>query len=75
MPSGALMFWFGQSGAGAFPAPSILESTVQRDLGVRLIGRVPHVRERYYAISLEPKPKHPAVVAVCEAALKVLTNV
>jgi LysR family transcriptional activator of nhaA len=71
----ALMFWFGQAGAGAFPASSIMESRVQRALGVRLIGRVPNVRERYYAISREAKLKHPAVVAICETARKVLSGV
>jgi len=62
----SLMFWFGQSGAGVFPAPSIMEATVQHDFGVRLVGRAADVRERFYAISLEAKPKHVAVVAVCE---------
>jgi LysR family transcriptional activator of nhaA len=70
----ALMFWFGQSGFGAFPAPSTLEAKVQRDFGVRLIGRATDVRERFYAISLEPKLQHPAVVAVCEGARKALSK-
>src|SRR5688572_15259681 len=69
----ALMFWFGQSGAGAFPAPSAMEARVQRDFGVKLIGRAGHVRERFYAITMEPKLKHPAVVAVCDAAHKTLS--
>jgi LysR family transcriptional activator of nhaA len=70
----ALMFWFGQSGLGAFPAPSIMEGKVQRDLGVKLIGRAPDVRERFYAISMEAKLKHPAVMAVCETARRVLSD-
>ena len=70
----ALMFWFGQSGLGAFPAPSIMEAKVQRDLGVKLIGRAADVRERFYAISVEAKLKHPAVVAVCEAARRILSD-
>src|SRR4051812_43213807 len=57
----SLMFWFGQSGAGVFPAPSIMEAKVQHDFGVRLVGRAADVRERFYAISLEAKPKHVAV--------------
>lgn len=69
----ALMFWFGQSGAGVFPASSIMESTIQRELGVRVVGRVAEVRERFYAISVDAKLKHPAVVAVCEAAKKLLS--
>ena len=70
----ALMFWFGQAGTGVFPAPSIMEATVQRDFGVKLVGRAPDVRERFYAISMEAKLKHPAVVAVCEAARKSLST-
>ena len=70
----ALMFWFGQSGTGVFPAPSIMEATIQRDFGVKLVGRAPDVRERFYAISMEAKLKHPAVVAVCEAARKSLST-
>ena len=69
----SLMFWFGQSGEGVFPAPSILEAKVQRDFGVRLVGRTTDVRERFYAITREAKPTHAAVVAVCEAARKALT--
>lgn len=69
----ALMFWFGQSGAGVFPASSIMESVVQRELGVHVVGRVADVRERYYAISVDAKLKHPAVVAICDAAKKLLS--
>src|SRR5687768_7689523 len=69
----ALMFWFGQSGVGTFPAPSTMETKVQRDFGVKLIGRAADVRERFYAISMEAKLKHPAVVAVCDAAHKTLS--
>jgi LysR family transcriptional activator of nhaA len=70
----ALMFWLGQSGAGVFPAPSVLEKKLQQEMRVRLVGRAGDVRERYYAISLEAKLKHPAVVAVCEAARRSLSD-
>jgi LysR family transcriptional activator of nhaA len=64
----ALMFWMGQTGAGVFPAPSIIEAQVRHDFGVTLVGRSAEVRERFYAISLEAEPKHPAVAAVCSGA-------
>jgi LysR family transcriptional activator of nhaA len=70
----ALMFWFGQTGTGVFPAPSILEKKIQESMGVRLVGRAGDVRERFYAISLEATVKHPAVVAVCDAARKALSD-
>jgi LysR family transcriptional regulator, transcriptional activator of nhaA len=35
-----------------------------------MVGRVEHLRQRSYAISVERKLKHPAVVAICEVARK-----
>lgn len=70
----ALMYWFGRSGAGVFPAPSVMESRLRREPGVRIVGRVDDVRERFYAISAEAKLKHPAVLAVCDAARKALAS-
>lgn len=68
----ALMKAFGQAGAGVFPAPSAIEREVREQYGVRVVGRTNRVRERYYAISAERRLKHPAVVAVSEAARSVL---
>lgn len=64
----ALLEVFGQSGAGLFPAPSVIEGEVRRQYGVQTVGRLEEVRERFYAISVERKLKHPAVVAISEAA-------
>ena len=64
----ALMKMFGQSGAGVFPAPTAIEDEVRRQRHVVVIGRTEDVRERFYAISVERKLKHPAVTAIVEAA-------
>jgi LysR family transcriptional activator of nhaA len=64
----ALMNTFGQDGVGVFPAPSVIEKDVCRQYGVRVVGRIDAVRERYYAISVERRLKHPAVLAVLSAA-------
>jgi LysR family transcriptional activator of nhaA len=64
----ALMKVFGQSGLGLFTIPTLLESEVCEQYGVELIGRAPQVRERFYAISVERKIRHPAVQAICAAA-------
>lgn len=64
----ALMFSFGQSGEGIFPAPSVVEGHIQRVVGVRLVGRAEQVKERFYAISAQEHPKHPAVIAIRDAA-------
>jgi LysR family transcriptional activator of nhaA len=64
----ALLKVFGQHGHGIFPAPSVLEAEVCRQYGVRKIGRAETVIERFYAISVERRIKHPAVAAITEAA-------
>jgi LysR family transcriptional regulator, transcriptional activator of nhaA len=64
----AMMYSFGQSGLGAFPAPSVVREEVHRQWGVRVIGKTEAVTERFYAISTEQKLQHPGVVAVRETA-------
>jgi LysR family transcriptional activator of nhaA len=64
----ALLKVFGQGGRGLFPAPAAIEAEVMREHGVRRVGLVESVRERFYAISVERKLKHPAVVAISGAA-------
>jgi len=64
----ALLKVFGQTGQGIFPVPSVISKEVQRQYGVRLVGRTNDVRERFYAISVERRLKHPAVIAISEAA-------
>ncbi|MEZ5356179.1 MAG: transcriptional activator NhaR [Bryobacteraceae bacterium] len=64
----ALMKTFGQAGAGVFLAPAPIRKEVCEHYGVREIGRVDEVVERFYAISIERRLKHPAVVTVTEAA-------
>lgn len=64
----ALMKVFGQDGVGLFTAPTVIEKEVCRQYKVRVVGRIDAVRERYYAISVERRLKHPAVVAICGVA-------
>jgi len=64
----ALLDVFGAAGVGMFAAPAAIEKEIRREYGVEVIGRVGSVRERFYAISIERKLKHPAVVAIVEAA-------
>ena len=64
----ALLEVFGRAGKGLFPAPDSIEAEVRAHFGVKLVGRLPGVRERFYAISVERRLKHPAVVAISEAA-------
>jgi len=64
----ALLKVFGQGGLGLFAAPSVAEKEIKRQYGVRVIGRLPSVRERYYAITAERKLKHPAVSLIANTA-------
>jgi len=64
----ALLKVFGARGLGLFVAPSIISAEMQREYDVKTLGRVGNIRERFYAISLDRKLKHPAVVAISEAA-------
>ena len=64
----ALLKVFGQSGVGAFAAPSVIEKQVQQQYGVQVVGRTDEVTERFYAISAERKVKHPGVLAISDGA-------
>jgi LysR family transcriptional activator of nhaA len=59
---------FGQEGSGVFAAPSAIETSVCRQYGVAVVGRLEEVRERFYAISVERRLKHPAIIAITESA-------
>jgi LysR family transcriptional activator of nhaA len=64
----ALLKAFGSFGDGIFVVPTAVEEDVRRMYGVVAIGREEKVRERIYAISVERRLKHPAVVAISQAA-------
>ena len=68
----ALLKVFGQHGAGVFPAPEILAAEVRRQYRVKSVGRTNEVRERFYAITVERRIKHPAVAAITATAQREL---
>jgi LysR family transcriptional activator of nhaA len=51
-----------------FPAPAAIEQDICRFYGVRVVGRTSGVKERYYAISVERRLKHPGVIAITTTA-------
>lgn len=69
----ALMKAFGGAGAGIFPAPEILADEIREQYAAEMIGRADSVTARYYAISVERKLTHPAVLAISEAATAALS--
>ena len=66
----ALASVLGEAGLGVFAAPDVLAKELQRRYGIQLVGRAPNLKQRFYAISIERKIKHPAVAAICQVARK-----
>lgn len=66
----ALMKVFGQTGLGLLVVPDIVSDEVCEQYGLEMIGKLDMVREQFFAISLERKVQHPAVLAVLTAAHK-----
>lgn len=64
----ALLNVFGADGVGIFTAPTVVENEVCRQYGVSVLGYAHEVKERFYAVSVERRLKHPAVVAISQAA-------
>lgn len=64
----ALIKTFGSGGVGLFVAPSNVEAEIQSQYAVQAIGRIDSVHERFYAITMRRKLKHPAVTAILENA-------
>ncbi len=64
----ALLKVFGQAGAGVFAGPSAIEAEISKQYSVEPVGRTDKVKERFYAISVERKLKHPAMIAISETA-------
>jgi LysR family transcriptional activator of nhaA len=64
----ALMKAFGQAGEGVFPGPSVIEAEIRAQYGVVVVGRANAVREQFFAITVERKLRHPAAVAISQAA-------
>ncbi|HEU4382905.1 MAG TPA: transcriptional activator NhaR [Anaeromyxobacteraceae bacterium] len=64
----ALLTAFGRRGLGLFAAPAVIEREVCDELGVQPVGHTDDVRERYYAITVERRLRHPAVVAIAAGA-------
>ncbi len=68
----AVLKVFGQHGEGVFASPTAIESEICRQYGVKTLGRIDEIKERFYAISVERRLKHPAVVKIFDAARETL---
>ena len=63
-----LLKTFGQAGLGVFAAPAAIEREVVRQCKVRVIGKADGARAKFYALSMERKIRHPAVVQIMTGA-------
>jgi LysR family transcriptional activator of nhaA len=68
----ALLKAFSEARGWLFPSPSAIASELRRQFRAAMAGRLDDVQERFYAISVERKLTHPAVVAISEAARRKL---
>lgn len=65
---GALLKAFGKAGAGFFVVPTVLAQNISQEYRVNIRGTISELKEQFYAISVQRKLRHPAVIAVTEKA-------
>lgn len=63
-----LIYAFAADGMGVFFAPLVNEEALRRQQRVLRVCALNGVSERFYAVTIERRIKHPAVSAMCEAA-------
>ena len=64
----AMLQLLGHDGVGVFCAPTLVEAEVRRTFDVQVVGHLRGARERFYALSAERRLRHPAVIAIADAA-------
>ena len=64
----ALAKEFGRRGAGVFIGPTVLAHEIEKQYGVKTLGKTGDVADEFFAISVERRITHPCVVAITHAA-------
>lgn len=64
----ALLKVFSQTSGAVFAAPTVIDAELRRMYGAVLLGTLKGVEERFYAISVERRVTHPAVLAIAQSA-------
>ena len=62
------MYAFGEEGKGVLASPTVFEAQFRKLYGLTAIGHVKTLRQRFYAISVDRRVQHPAVMAIITAA-------
>jgi len=68
----ALLQAFGENGEGIFPVTDVVLDDVRERMGVVPLGAAEGVVERFYAITVERRISHPAVVEISRHAKRAL---
>ncbi len=71
----ALTKTFAHAGRGLFPAPVVMATELRDRYGFDCLGIMPGAQERFFAVTVERKLRHPAVVAITQAARQHLFGV
>jgi LysR family transcriptional regulator, transcriptional activator of nhaA len=64
----ALLKVFAEAGIGFVPGPLAIRAEIERQFGLSYLLEIPNAIERFYAITVERRIRHPAVMAISEAA-------
>jgi LysR family transcriptional regulator, transcriptional activator of nhaA len=65
---------FGQDGHGIFPGATVIEKEICRQYQVQVVGRLEGLIQHFYAITVERRLKHPAVLALVRTARRELLS-
>jgi LysR family transcriptional activator of nhaA len=71
---GAMTMAFGREGRGVLFAPTVLESQLQAEHKLTMVGQINTIVEEFFAISIERRISHPAVAMIMDAARSELFN-
>lgn len=64
----ALLKVFGERGEGVFAGATVIEKEIRSHYQVRRIGQTDDIKERFYAVAVERRLSHPAVIAISTSA-------
>lgn len=64
----ALLKAFGTAGTGLFAGPTAIAADIRRQLEVRSLGELAGLEEAFYAITVERRLRHPAVLSISDTA-------
>jgi LysR family transcriptional activator of nhaA len=72
MDDTALMKVFAEAGVGFIPAPLAIAEEIETQFGLNLLTEIPGAVERFYAITVQRRLQHPAVLAISQTAKNAL---